>query len=128
MYAAAYSGFEGVDADGRTLAQILREGDIAEVDVVGLVESHCVKETALDANKLGLVTRVLTDLTVPVSPELGAKAREQLTPRAWSWRSPACPDPGAANSPFGCSRPANLAAAEWRRGCGGQPLRASAAW
>ncbi|GAA1626837.1 isochorismatase family protein [Georgenia ruanii] len=79
MYAAAYSGFEGVDADGRTLAQILREGDIAEVDVVGLVESHCVKETALDANKLGLATRVLTDLTVPVSPELGAKAREQLT-------------------------------------------------
>ena len=78
MYAAAYSGFEGVDDEGRTLAQILDAAGVREVDVVGLVESHCVKETALDANKLGLTTRVLTDLTVPVSPELGAKAREEM--------------------------------------------------
>jgi nicotinamidase/pyrazinamidase len=79
QYAAAYSGFEGTDDQGRTLAQILKEADVAEVDVVGLVESHCVKETALDANKLGLRTRVFTDLTVPVSPELGAQARQQMT-------------------------------------------------
>ncbi|TRW46747.1 isochorismatase family protein [Georgenia yuyongxinii] len=79
MYAAAYSGFEGVDADGRTLAQILEDAGVRAVDVVGLVESHCVKETALDAHRLGLDTRVFTDLTVPVSPELGAQAREQLT-------------------------------------------------
>ncbi|MFH5824438.1 isochorismatase family protein [Georgenia sp. AZ-5] len=79
MYAAAYSGFEGVDEEGRTLAQILRAAGVQAVDVVGLVESHCVKETALDARKLGLETRVFTDLTVPVSPELGARAREQMT-------------------------------------------------
>ncbi|MFD1506982.1 isochorismatase family protein [Georgenia yuyongxinii] len=79
MYAAAYSGFEGIDADGRTLAQILEDAGVRAVDVVGLVESHCVKETALDAHRLGLDTRVFTDLTVPVSPELGAQAREQLT-------------------------------------------------
>lgn len=79
QYAAAYSGFEGTDEEGRTLAQILRDADITSVDVVGLVESHCVKETALDAKKLGLHTRVFTDLTVPVSPELGALAREQMT-------------------------------------------------
>ncbi|MPV37355.1 isochorismatase family protein [Georgenia subflava] len=79
MYAAAYSGFEGTDSDGRTLAQILDAAGVREVDVVGLVESHCVKETALDAKKLGLRTRVLTDLTVPVSPELGAQARRQMT-------------------------------------------------
>ncbi|WP_448071199.1 isochorismatase family protein [Georgenia yuyongxinii] len=79
MYAAAYSGFEGVDADGRTLAEILEDAGVRAVDVVGLVESHCVKETALDAHRLGLDTRVFTDLTVPVSPELGARAREQLT-------------------------------------------------
>ncbi|MHB1063964.1 MAG: isochorismatase family protein [Georgenia sp.] len=78
MYAAAYSGFEGVDDDGRTLAQILDAARVTEVDVVGLVESHCVKETALDARRLGLAARVLTDLTVPVSPELGAKAREEM--------------------------------------------------
>ncbi len=78
MYAAAYSGFEGTDADGRTLAQILEAAGITAVDVVGLVESHCVKETALDARKLGLATRVFTDLTVPVSPEQGVAAREQM--------------------------------------------------
>lgn len=78
QYAAAYSGFEGVDEDGRPLADILQDRGVTAVDVVGLVESHCVKDTALDAQRLGLDTRVLTDLTVPVSPELGERAREQM--------------------------------------------------
>ena len=76
QYAAAYSGFEGTDAEGRTLAQLL-EG-IAAVDVVGLAESHCVKETALDAVKAGMSARVLSDLTAPVTPEQGELARAQL--------------------------------------------------
>ena len=37
-----------------------------------------MRATALDAHALGLATRVLTDLTVPVTPELGAAAREEL--------------------------------------------------
>jgi len=78
-YEAAYSGFEGKDEQGRLLADVLREAGITAVDVVGLVESHCVKETAIDARQAGLQARVLTDLTVPVSPELGAQAREQMT-------------------------------------------------
>ncbi|MDD9207982.1 isochorismatase family protein [Georgenia sp. 10Sc9-8] len=78
QYAAAYSGFEGVDEEGRPLADILRDRGVTAVDIVGLVESHCVKDTALDAQRLGLDTRVLTDLTVPVSPELGEQAREQM--------------------------------------------------
>ncbi len=77
-YAAAYSGFEGVDADGRPLADLLREGGVTDVDVVGIAESHCVRATALDAHALGLRTRVLTDLTVPVTPELGERARAEL--------------------------------------------------
>ena len=77
-YAAAYSGFEGVDAQGRALAEILREEQVTEVDVVGIAESHCVRATALDAHAEGLRTRVLTDLTVPVTPELGAAARDDL--------------------------------------------------
>lgn len=76
QYDAAYSGFEGTDPEGRSLADVL--AGVAVVDVVGLVESHCVKETALDAARLGLRTRVLTDLTVPVTPEQGAAAREAL--------------------------------------------------
>ncbi|WP_454042965.1 isochorismatase family protein [Cellulosimicrobium sp. Marseille-Q8652] len=77
-YQAAYSGFEGVDVAGRALADVLREAGIGAVDVVGIAESHCVRATALDAHALGLDTRVLTDLTVPVTPELGAAAREEL--------------------------------------------------
>jgi len=77
-YEAAYSGFEGTDPDGRSLAEILTRAAVTEVDVVGIAESHCVKATALDAISLGLAARVFTDLTVPVSPELGAAAREEL--------------------------------------------------
>ncbi|NLF05735.1 MAG: isochorismatase family protein [Actinomycetales bacterium] len=77
-YEAAYSGFEGTDPDGRSLAEILTRAAVTEVDVVGIAESHCVKATALDAIALGLSARVFTDLTVPVSPELGAAARAEL--------------------------------------------------
>ncbi|MFD6178598.1 MULTISPECIES: isochorismatase family protein [unclassified Isoptericola] len=78
QYAHGYSGFEGTDDAGRTLAQALSDARVEAVDVVGLVESHCVKRTALDAVGLGLVTRVLTDLTIPVSPEQGEQARAEL--------------------------------------------------
>lgn len=77
-YSAAYSGFEGKDAEGRTLEEILRAAGIQAIDVVGLAESHCVKETALDALRLGWRTRVLSDLTVPVSPETGEDARREM--------------------------------------------------
>jgi len=77
-YQAAYSGFEGVDAAGRPLAELLATHAITSVDVVGIAESHCVKETALDAARLGLRTRVLTDLTVPVSPDQGTAARAAM--------------------------------------------------
>ncbi|WP_069387760.1 isochorismatase family protein [Cellulosimicrobium cellulans] len=77
-FEAAYSGFEGVDTRGRALADVLRDAAVEEVDVVGIAESHCVRATALDAHALGLATRVLTDLTVPVTPELGEQARAEL--------------------------------------------------
>lgn len=80
QYAAAYSGFEGTDPSGATLAEILSDAEIADVDVVGIAESHCVLATALDAVGLDLdgSVRVFTDLTVPVTPEQGAAAREKL--------------------------------------------------
>lgn len=77
-YQAAYSGFEGTDEAGRDLATVLAEAGVAAVDVVGIAESHCVRATALDALAGGLRTRVFTDLTVPVTPELGAAARAEL--------------------------------------------------
>ncbi|MFD2841718.1 isochorismatase family protein [Populibacterium corticicola] len=78
QYAAAYSGFEGTTPDGQFLADVLQEAQITAVDVVGIAESHCVKATALDALDLGLSVRVFTDLTVPVTEDQGAQAREEL--------------------------------------------------
>lgn len=78
QYEAAYSGFEGQDEDGRDLAQILHEAKIAEVDVVGIAESHCVLRTSLDAVDEGMRVRVFTDLTVPVTEDQGVEAREHM--------------------------------------------------
>ncbi len=77
-YEAAYSGFEGTNAAGDTLEVILRNAEVSSIDVVGIAESHCVKETALDALKSGWSVRVFSDLTVPTSEELGEAARVEM--------------------------------------------------
>ena len=46
--------------------------------MVGLAESHCVKETALNAKRLGYEVHVIERLTEPVSEELGVAARRQM--------------------------------------------------
>ncbi|MEU5898443.1 MULTISPECIES: isochorismatase family protein [Streptomyces] len=66
-YSAAYSGFEGVDENGLSLAEWLREREITEVDVVGIATDHCVRATAVDAAREGFRTTVLLDLTAGVS-------------------------------------------------------------
>lgn len=78
QYAAAYSGFEGTDEEGRTLAELLTERDVTAVDIVGIAESHCVRATALDARALGYPVRVLSDLTVPVTEDQGVAARADM--------------------------------------------------
>jgi nicotinamidase/pyrazinamidase len=75
QHAAAYSAFDGHGDSGMSLAAILDRHGITDVDVAGIAESHCVKATVLDARDRQLATRLLTDLTVPVTPELGAVAR-----------------------------------------------------
>ena len=77
-YSAAYSGFEGADASGKTLADWLREHDVDAVDVVGIATDYCVKATAADAAAAGFTTRVLLELTAGVSPTTTAEAVESL--------------------------------------------------
>ncbi|MFF4869844.1 nicotinamidase [Streptomyces sp. NPDC090109] len=77
-YDAAYSGFEGRDENGLTLAEWLRERDVAEVDVVGIATDHCVRATALDAAREGFRTHVLLDLTAGVAEETTERALEEL--------------------------------------------------
>ncbi|MFJ6743232.1 nicotinamidase [Streptomyces sp. NPDC091279] len=78
-HSAAYSGFEGTDENGTSLAAWLRTRDITEVDVVGIATDHCVRATALDAAQEGFHTRVLLDLTAGVSQETTTRALEELT-------------------------------------------------
>ncbi|MER6097142.1 isochorismatase family protein [Streptomyces sp. NPDC001728] len=77
-YDAAYSGFEGRDENGRTLAEWLREHEVTEVDVVGIATDHCVRATALDAAREGFRTHVLLDLTAGVAKEATDRALEEL--------------------------------------------------
>ncbi|WP_426364073.1 nicotinamidase [Streptomyces sp. E-08] len=77
-YSAAYSGFEGFDENGRTLADWLRSRSVTEVDVVGIATDHCVRATALDAAREGFRTHVLLDLTAGVAKETTDRALEEL--------------------------------------------------
>ncbi|MEU6283869.1 isochorismatase family protein [Streptomyces sp. NPDC047028] len=77
-YSAAYSGFEGADENGVSLAAWLRARHIDEVDVVGIATDHCVRATALDAAKEGFRTQVLLDLTAGVSADTTDRALESL--------------------------------------------------
>jgi nicotinamidase/pyrazinamidase len=74
QYAAAYSGFEGTDESGTTLADWLRQRGVDEVDIVGIATDYCVVATATDAAAAGFSTRVLLDLTAGVADETSAKA------------------------------------------------------
>ncbi|MFD7444118.1 isochorismatase family protein [Streptomyces sp. NPDC059909] len=77
-HAAAYSGFEGSDENGSTLAEWLRARDVTEVDIVGIATDHCVRATALDAVREGFRTHVLLDLTAGVAEDTTDRALEEL--------------------------------------------------
>ncbi|MFT4087859.1 MAG: isochorismatase family protein [Gordonia sp. (in: high G+C Gram-positive bacteria)] len=77
-YSAAYSGFEGHDADGALLADWLRAHRITHVDVVGIATDYCVRATAVDAAKEGFTTRVLLNFTAAISPVTTEAATAEL--------------------------------------------------
>jgi nicotinamidase/pyrazinamidase len=75
---AAYSGFEGHDDHGVTLAEVLRQKAIDEIDVVGLATDYCVKATALDARTAELKVRVLLPLVAGVDPDTTARSLDEM--------------------------------------------------
>ena len=77
-FAAAYSGFEGSDADGVPLATWLRDHGVDSLDIVGIATDHCVRATALDAVREGFRTRVLLDMTAGVAIDTTARAVDEL--------------------------------------------------
>lgn len=74
----AYSMFEGSTEDGRSVAEVLREAGIHEVDVVGIATDHCVRASALDALGSGQSVTILTDMIAAVSAETGQAALDEL--------------------------------------------------
>jgi nicotinamidase/pyrazinamidase len=76
---AAYSGFEGRTSDGVELAAWLRGRGVDDVDVCGIATDHCVRATALDAQRNGFTTRVLTDLCAGVAPETTQAAITEMS-------------------------------------------------
>jgi nicotinamidase/pyrazinamidase len=80
-HAAAYSGFEGHDEAGRSLAEILESNQVDRVDVCGIATSYCVKATALDARRAGLYTRILAPLTSDVDPSATYATIQKLRKR-----------------------------------------------
>jgi nicotinamidase/pyrazinamidase len=78
-----YSGFSVRDpatgqAGSTALDGMLRQRSIERVVVVGIAQDVCVKETALDARRLGYATTVLADATRPVDRAGGARALAEL--------------------------------------------------
>lgn len=75
-----YSEFEGKDAKGRTLDDLLRSYGVDKVYVVGLATDYCVLETVLDGIKYGYDVYVVTDAmrAVNVTPGDGEKALQKM--------------------------------------------------
>lgn len=71
----AYSGFEGTD-----LSNILKSKGIKRLFIGGLATDYCVKNTVLDALKLGFQVFLLLDGTkgVNVNPDDSKKAIEEM--------------------------------------------------
>jgi nicotinamidase/pyrazinamidase len=63
----AYSIFEGVTDDGRTVAEALTALGIDDIDVVGIATDYCVRASALDALGTGRRVAVLSDLVAGVA-------------------------------------------------------------
>ncbi len=77
-HAAAFSGFEGRNSDGTSLADWLRGHDVDRVDVCGLTTDYCVRATVLDALEAGFTARVLLDLCAGVAPDTTEKALAEM--------------------------------------------------
>lgn len=74
----SYSAFEGVTEAGKGILDVLRENMITELDVVGIATDYCVKASAIDAAKSGLVVSVLQDKCVGVATVTSEAALETM--------------------------------------------------
>jgi len=74
----AYSVYEGMTDAGETVAQLLDERGILDVDIAGIATDYCVRASALDALAHGRHVRVLTDLVAGVAESSSEAALAEL--------------------------------------------------
>lgn len=77
-FAAAYSGFEGVDSTGRRLDEFLRERRVSRVWVAGIATDYCVRATVADALAEGFEAVVDRQLCAAVHVDTGDRALKDL--------------------------------------------------
>ena len=97
-HSAAYSGFEGADADGVPLAAWLRDRGVTAVDVTGLATDHCVRATATDAATAGFQTQVLLDLTAGVAEDTTRAALDEMRTAGVKLTGKVYPSPSGSDS------------------------------
>ena len=100
----AYSLFEGTTDDGVTVAQLLDEHGVIDVDIAGLATDYCVRASALDAIEHGRHVRVLTDLIAGVAPNPAMPPSANSPMRARSSPSPVSDDPALTRGRPGGAR------------------------
>jgi nicotinamidase/pyrazinamidase len=75
---AAYSAFEGRTVDGEALVDWLRAKKVEQVDICGIATDYCVRHTALDSQKEGFETRVISALCAGVAPATTERAIAEM--------------------------------------------------
>ena len=71
----SYSGFEGIDAAGVKLADLLRQRGVERLSIGGLATDYCVKHTVLDGLKEGFKVVLLEDAIRGVDLQPGDSER-----------------------------------------------------
>lgn len=76
----AYSGFEGQEETGRSLADLLRAAGVRKIYVTGLATDYCVRATVLDGIREGFEVHAVTDAMrgVNVNPGDDQRALEEM--------------------------------------------------
>ena len=74
----AYSIFEGIDDEGRSVADLLDELGVTDIDFVGIATDYCVRASGLDAVEHGRHVRVFTDLVAGVADAIADAALAEL--------------------------------------------------
>ena len=74
----AYSLFEGTTDAGQTVAELLDEHGVIDVDIAGIATDYCVRASGMDAVEHGRHVRVFTDLIAGVAPGSSDAALAEL--------------------------------------------------